>query len=227
MGNPTQGLLYVASRIRSLARISPDVYNAWYDEIHVPHVLETPGIKQAFRYESTATSLDSTPWPFLALYPIQDIQVFNTEEFTSIPLCSDALPGPTHSCLDIAEFDNRRYRLVGKIQDADTYIPIGSKSHLLLVEFDLPSQIDGSDDQATLDWFSDIYSGNVYQWVSIYKIFWSSLYKDEQLADLPAYLALLQLNGDKNTYQQASQELQELQFAAKVDQWKLRRAFHC
>lgn len=59
------------------------------------------------------------------------------------------------------------------------------------MEFDLPSQIDGSDDQATLDWFSDIYSGNVYQWVSIYKIFWSSLYKDEQLADLPAYLALV------------------------------------
>ncbi|KAL3484553.1 hypothetical protein BJX62DRAFT_230190 [Aspergillus germanicus] len=224
IGTPTQGLLYVASRIRSLSQISPDVYNAWYDDIHVPHVLETPGIKQAFRYEPTATSLDSAPWPFLALYPIQDIRVFNTEEFASIPLCSDVLPGPTHSCLDIADFDNRRYRLVGKRQDADTYMPIGSKSHLQLVEFDLPSQIDGSDDQATLEWFSSIYSGGISQWLCIYKIFWSSLYKDEQLADLPAYLALLQLDGDENVYQQATQELQ---FAAKVKQWKLRRAFHC
>ena len=115
----TPGLLYAASRLNSPSRESSDVFNTWYNDIHVRDVLKTSGINSAARYETAAVPQDSSPWTFLALYPVPDIEFLNTEEFTSIPVTSDVLPGPTHSCMDIAHFDIRRYREVGRREDSD------------------------------------------------------------------------------------------------------------
>ncbi|OJJ76596.1 hypothetical protein ASPBRDRAFT_116126 [Aspergillus brasiliensis CBS 101740] len=218
MPTSPSGLLYVPSRIISPSRISLDAYNAWYDDIHVRDVLETSGINSAVRYETAA---DSSPWPFLALYPVQDIQFFNTEEFANIPSTSDALPGPTHSILDIAQFDIRRYREVGRRQDSN--MPAGPTSHLLVVEFDLPSHVNKSDGQAVLDWFCGIYSGGASQRVGVYEVFWAMLYPDEKLDELPSYLALIEFDADKSVYDEA---IKEIQSVAKVGQWKLHKAFN-
>ena len=44
-------------------------YNEWYDKIHLPDVLETPGILRATRYENTDPSGEQAK--FLAVYEIE------------------------------------------------------------------------------------------------------------------------------------------------------------
>ena len=51
-------------------------FNEWYDKIHLPDVLETPGFVRATRYENTEPSEGEAK--FLALYEIEtdDIDAF-------------------------------------------------------------------------------------------------------------------------------------------------------
>ncbi|PYH32659.1 uncharacterized protein BO87DRAFT_362667 [Aspergillus neoniger CBS 115656] len=217
----TSGLLYAASRLNSPSRKSSDVFNTWYNDIHVRDVLKTSGINSAARYETAAVPQDSSPWTFLALYPVPDIEFLNTGEFTSIPVTSDVLLGPTNSCMDIAHFDIRRYREVGRREDSD--MPAGPTSHLITVEFDLPSHIDKADDQAVMDWFTGIYSSNgAPQRVAIHEVFWAMLFPNGKPAEPPRYLALLELNGDDNVYDEA---IKKIQLVANVGQWKVHKIF--
>ncbi len=110
-------LLYVASRVRSPPRISVDGFHAWYDNVHVPDVLKTSAVSTAYRYHAAS---ETASWPFLAIYPVHDLPQFTTKgEYTSIPFTSDALPGPTHSCFDVAQFDIRAYRPVASGPESD------------------------------------------------------------------------------------------------------------
>lgn len=109
-------LLYVASRVRSPPVISVDGFHAWYDNVHVPDVLKTSAVSTAYRYNAAT---DTTPWPFLAIYPVQEIPRFVKEEYASIPSTSDLLPAPTHSCFDVAQFDIRGYRPVASGSESD------------------------------------------------------------------------------------------------------------
>lgn len=109
-------LLYVASRVRSPPKISVDDFHAWYDSVHVPDVLKTSAVSTAYRYNAAT---DTTPWPFLAIYPVHDLPQFVKGEYASIPSTSDLLPGPTHSCFDVAQFDIRGYRPVASGGESD------------------------------------------------------------------------------------------------------------
>lgn len=69
---------------------------------------------------------------------------------------------------------------------------LGPMSHLLTVEFDLPSHIDKADDQAVMDWFCGIYSSNgAPQRVAIHEVFQAMLFPDGKPAEPPRYLALV------------------------------------
>lgn len=69
---------------------------------------------------------------------------------------------------------------------------LGPTSHLLTVEFDLPSNIDKANDQAVMDWFCGIYSSNgAPQRVAIHEVFWAMLFPDGKPAEPPRYLALV------------------------------------
>lgn len=109
-------LLYVTSRVRSPPTISVDGFHAWYDNVHVPDVLKTSAVDTAYRYNAATESM---PWRFLAIYPVHDMPRFTKEEYFSIPATSDALPGPTHSCFDVAQFDIRTYRPVASGSESD------------------------------------------------------------------------------------------------------------
>ena len=107
----------MASRVRSPPRISVDGFHAWYDNVHVPDVLKTSAVSTAYRYHAAS---ETASWPFLAIYPVHDLPQFTTKgEYTSIPFTSDALPGPTHSCFDVAQFDIRAYRPVASGPESD------------------------------------------------------------------------------------------------------------
>ncbi|EON67358.1 hypothetical protein W97_06611 [Coniosporium apollinis CBS 100218] len=102
------GLLYVNSKITS-SSLSADLFTRWYEDVHIPDIFETSGIKAAYRYQSTTP--DSVERPYLALYPLKDLTFLQTEEFKSIPVHSEILPEPSHAVFDVADFDTRYYSL--------------------------------------------------------------------------------------------------------------------
>ncbi|RZA11656.1 MAG: hypothetical protein EOP02_31870 [Proteobacteria bacterium] len=45
-----------------------EIYNKWYDEVHVPALLKVPGIVAARRYKTIQSNLN---WPYVATYEIE------------------------------------------------------------------------------------------------------------------------------------------------------------
>lgn len=99
------GLLYANAKITD-DRLTPEVLDKWYEEIHIPDVLKTSGFESAIRYKSRDPNAER---PYLALYPIKDINFLKTDEFKTIPGHSPLLPGPSHLIYDFVHFDVRVY----------------------------------------------------------------------------------------------------------------------
>jgi len=114
---PTPGLLWVNSKITRPDILSEEVFTKWYTEDHIPEVLASGGIHSAFRYISPDKSVDR---PYLALYPLEDIDFLQTAAFKSISVESPLLPG-SGKIFDVADFD---VRYLEKVQ---TYEPAGTK----------------------------------------------------------------------------------------------------
>lgn len=77
----------------------------WYEKVHIPDVLATSGIAIAYRY----TNVDpDASHQFLAIYPVQDVEFFKTDEFTNIPSKSKKFFGD-HGAQDFADFELRTY----------------------------------------------------------------------------------------------------------------------
>lgn len=101
------GVLLVFSRIADPASFSSDTYDDWYNLIHIPDTLNTDGISNAARYRAERDSHEE--YPYLALYRVPDMNFLDGKEFGSIAVHHEMLPGPSHSILDVAMFDLRRY----------------------------------------------------------------------------------------------------------------------
>jgi hypothetical protein len=112
-------------------------------------------------------------------------------------------------------------------------------SHLLVLEFDLPFDILGSDDQTVLDWYNKIFNGSDQRF-RVYKAIWAARYQTEQFEDLPAFLALVSSFPEQcwsppfNT--QCQHEFMDdkdvpheitrvIQCGVKVNQWRLHASF--
>jgi hypothetical protein len=98
------GLLYVNSKIGDPA-LSDKVFNKWYDDVHVPDVFVAKGIQSANRYITTEFPVER---PYLALYPLQDVQHLDSKEFHAIPHTSELLPD-SGTIFDLVNFDIRYY----------------------------------------------------------------------------------------------------------------------
>ena len=51
-------------------------FNEWYDTIHLPDILETPGFIRAYRYENNAP--EEGKGKFLAMYEIESDDIMQT-----------------------------------------------------------------------------------------------------------------------------------------------------
>lgn len=74
----------------------------------------------------------------------------------------------------------------------DVVCCIDAACDLLVVEFNLPSDVDEADSEAIQNWFTKILALQRSQRVGIYK-FWDVLYQDEKPDTLPTYMALVSL----------------------------------
>lgn len=107
MASSSPELLYVNSKISRPASLSAELFSSWYNDTHVPDIFATSGIKQAYRYLSTADDPSTIERPYLALYPVKSKGYLLSAEFRAISSKSDLLPGPTHEIFDVADLDTR------------------------------------------------------------------------------------------------------------------------
>jgi hypothetical protein len=119
------GMLYVTSKISRKDIMSEEVYMKWYDEDHIAEIMETSGIKDAYRYIDTDKTVDK---PYLAFYPMPDIAFTQGAEFKKIRVKSDLLPG-TGICYDLADIDVRYYGLTGEsgTRKGKKFLSLGSE----------------------------------------------------------------------------------------------------
>lgn len=105
-------LLYVNSKITEPDKLSAKLFTDWYNDVHIPDIFETSGIRSAYRYITTSASPDDVERPYLALYPVNAVGFLQSAEFGAIPVKSDVLPEPSHEIFDVADFDTRYYKLI-------------------------------------------------------------------------------------------------------------------
>jgi len=110
-------LLYVTSRIDRSDILDEQAYFKWYDEDHIDEIVQTTGMKSAFRYRDVdfERKNNNKAKVYLAFYPMQDLAFTQGEEFRKIRVKSDLLPG-SGIIYDLADLDVRYLGLVHKTQ---------------------------------------------------------------------------------------------------------------
>ena len=110
------GILYVTSKISRPDILSEDVYFDWYDNDHIDEIVNTDGIKSAFRGIDIEKGKASKP--YLAYYPMKDLGFTQGERFKKIRVHSKILPG-SGLCYDLADIDVRYMTLVQKHESSN------------------------------------------------------------------------------------------------------------
>jgi hypothetical protein len=108
-------MLWVTSRIspESASLLDEPTFLRWYDTDHIPEIVATSGIKDAFRYIDVDKDTPRAPSkPFMAFYPMQDLTFTLGQEFRDIKVKSDILPG-SGIVYDLADFDVAYLGFVG------------------------------------------------------------------------------------------------------------------
>ncbi|KAF1941454.1 hypothetical protein EJ02DRAFT_202598 [Clathrospora elynae] len=100
------GILFVRSRISPASKqvLDEPTFLKWYDDLHIPEVVSTSGIKSAFRYIDMHKTCPASPKPYLAFYPMLDLAFTLSEEFRGVRVESETLPG-SGVVYDLADFD--------------------------------------------------------------------------------------------------------------------------
>ncbi|SMQ49042.1 unnamed protein product [Zymoseptoria tritici ST99CH_1A5] len=100
------GLLYVGSKVIKPDLISQDDYLKWYGDSHVPDVLKTSGVEEAYIWQAQDPTFER---PVLVFYPLKDTGFLNTAEMGTIPTHYDDLPS-SGNLSEIASLDVRSYK---------------------------------------------------------------------------------------------------------------------
>ena len=99
------GILFVKARIARPDIMDEATYMNWYDNDHIAEIANTTGVVSAFRY-----ILPAADWPYLAMYELRDIAFTQGDEFRTICVHSDLLPG-SKLVYDLADNNVRYYTL--------------------------------------------------------------------------------------------------------------------
>lgn len=83
------GLLWVNSKLTKPDQVNPGEYKKWYEQVHIPDIFKTSGMKEAYRYQSINPE-DQVP--YLALYPLKDTDFLETDEFKGTPFSDTGGP---------------------------------------------------------------------------------------------------------------------------------------
>ncbi|OIW28972.1 hypothetical protein CONLIGDRAFT_402795 [Coniochaeta ligniaria NRRL 30616] len=208
--SPTPAILFVNSKITS-DTLTPEVFREWYESVHIPDIFVTSGIKSAFRYQSTTP--DKVERPFLALYPIKDIEWLSSDEFKSIPVHSDLLPNESKAIFELADFDTRYYETLDTKTESGRQ---GPAKVVVVVQFD-----SSSEDPAKL-FDASTPGGKTPVRSRVLKLNFSRQNRlaegERQISKPPAYLGIYE-------YDELPEKLQPSAQGAIVKSFKLLKAF--
>lgn len=110
------GILYVNSKIARTDILDEAGYMNWYENDHIPEIIETDAIRSALRWKDIDSKADK---PYLVTYPMQDIGFTQGPQFKKIAVHSKLLPngGPIY---DLADIDVRYYGLIQVFDPTDS-----------------------------------------------------------------------------------------------------------
>ncbi|RDW68493.1 dimeric alpha+beta barrel [Coleophoma crateriformis] len=146
------GILYVNSKIARADILDEAGYMKWYEEDHIPEIIEIDVIKSALRWKDVDPKADK---PYLVTYPMQDIGFTQSPEFKKIAVHSKLLPGggPIY---DLADIDVRYY---GLIQVFDpTKLGAGKTKFIMTAAMETG---DGLTDEEFDDWYRKEHLGQL------------------------------------------------------------------
>ncbi|KAK4941413.1 hypothetical protein LTR10_018682 [Elasticomyces elasticus] len=192
------GVLYVNSKITS-SKLSSEIFTKWYEDVHIPDIFETSGIKSAYRYYTTSREPEAVERPYLALYLLRDVSFLQTAEFKSIPVHSDMVPSENKCIFDLADFDTRYYTNIAKHESGAA--GQGPKSFIVSHQFDLPSENGLSGDKDVLGWYLKKHESNASR-VRLYHLYFGRQNRmsqeEKKLAEPPQYLALVEYDREED-----------------------------
>jgi hypothetical protein len=136
---PTEGLMFVESRILDPSKTSDEKFNKFYNEEHLPDVFKMadPAKSQnvAFRYKNINPD-SKTVLPYIALYPLKDISLLSDPE-GSAKIIEDTRISKTFDNTDVyehIEFKMRPYELLQRYEGlSDSPQPERKYGHTLVV----------------------------------------------------------------------------------------------
>lgn len=114
------GMLWVTGAIAKSPTnpLTEETFLRWYDDDHIPEIIATSGIKNAFRClhvdKTSPLGTPECPRPYLAFYPMPEMAFTQGDEFKRIRVKSDILPG-TGIVYDMADLDVGYYGFEGKM----------------------------------------------------------------------------------------------------------------
>ncbi|KAL6415690.1 putative alpha/beta hydrolase [Ilyonectria robusta] len=103
-----KGIFFVNSKIARPDILDVPTFLKWYDDDHIPEIIETSGIRSARRFVDIDPEVGM---PYLAMYPMEDIGFTQSQEFRNIHVTSDILPGD-NSIYDLADINARCDNLI-------------------------------------------------------------------------------------------------------------------
>jgi len=122
------GLVLALSRIYQPDQLSVDLFDKWYDEVHIRDLLTTGAIKTGIRWK---TIDPNEKQPYLTIYPLDRIDALDTDVVRAVPVHSDILPGPSHYIWDFVAYDARIYQHIQTHEQEGT--KVGPANLLLAV----------------------------------------------------------------------------------------------
>jgi len=104
------GIIYVTSKIVRNDVLNEETYLKWYEEDHIPDILDKTPIKSALRFSNINPKADR---PYLLMYPMEDLAAIHGEGFKQLKVKSDFMPDKG-APYDFADLDFRDYKLIQK-----------------------------------------------------------------------------------------------------------------
>ncbi|KAG4440090.1 hypothetical protein IFR05_004433 [Cadophora sp. M221] len=113
MADPTldgPGIIYVTSKIVRTDVLDEETYIKWYEEDHIPDILDKTPIASAHRFSNVVPKANR---PYLLMYPMEDLAAIHGEGFKKLKVNSDFMP-ENGAPYDYADLDFRDYKLIQK-----------------------------------------------------------------------------------------------------------------
>lgn len=106
------GIIYVTSKIVRNDVLNEETYLRWYEEDHIPDILEKTPIKSALQFSNVDPKADR---PYLLMYPMDNLADIHGEGFKRLNVFSDLMPDKG-APYDFADLDFRDYKLIQKYE---------------------------------------------------------------------------------------------------------------